>query len=79
MRRHAPALGAVRCSGAERWVRTQPTACSLPACLHAAVLHGAKRRISRDEEALSSEGSPGRITSWITMKETFLKWFSFLF
>lgn len=78
-RRHAPALGAVRCSGAERWVRTHPTACSAVDCLHAAVLNGAKRRTSRDETALSSQGSPARIVSWITMKGMFLKCFYCLF
>lgn len=43
MRRHAPALGAVRSSGAERWVRTQPAAFSAVLCLRTDVLHGAGR------------------------------------
>lgn len=75
--RHAPALGAVRCRGAEHWVRTQPTACSAVDCLHAAVLPGATRRITQDEKAWSSEESPGRTVAWITMREMFLKCFFF--
>lgn len=51
VRRHAPALGAVRFSGAERWVRIQPAAFSSVLCLHTDVLHGAKT------------GSPGMTTA----------------
>ncbi|KAI3370801.1 hypothetical protein L3Q82_007337 [Scortum barcoo] len=56
-RRHAPALGAVRCRGAERRVRAEPTACSVDRP-HAAVLRGAETRSSQDEAALSSQGLP---------------------
>lgn len=80
MRRHAPALGAVRCSGAERWVRIHPAACGRAVvCLHADVLHGAERGSPRMKTPKVLERSPVRILSRITMREMFLKCFSFLF
>lgn len=45
--------------------------------LHAAVLAGAKRRMSQDDESLSSEGWQGMIISWVTMEKMFHKCFSF--
>lgn len=72
-----PRISAVRHSGAEQ--RTQPSACSAVHCLHAAVLAGAKRRMSLDDKCLSSEGWLGTIMSWVTMKKMFHECFSFFF